>query len=530
MGKGQEMMIKDLKDGDEVMTNNPITLEKTVSKIYNHFVKSTEEYGKPVLKITSINGREIICTDDHPFLTERGWVDAKYLNKEKDSLIIYPSVKPLPHIVDKIIILDESIFRKRLKSFGVKPSLIDGHVNVLIEKKLLPLYTDDERLPILARISGFLLADGSMGCYDNQFTSSFKFGTEYDGQLFQYDMTLLGFSENSLREYENTMVDKITKRVSVHHGWVTIYGGAFASLLASLQLTYGNRTENYFKPVPDWVMKNSLAVKREFLAGFQGGDGSKVNWCQRKGTKTSIYFGHTIKHIIPEHIESLVHFMNQLKSIFTELKIKITSIKTWVKEDIKESIENSISKEYDNIVMVWKKPDDKPMVELNISDYYENVIRYMDMIGYRYATTKSTLSYQASEFLKYKQLKINERSALKADIIAKHQRGIKHSVISEETGLSVSAIGGIVQQKNPTCKVTPKDCMDYKVWLSITKAKNNCIYVPIATIEPAEHCMVADFTTESDNHSFIANNQVVSNCGLVKNLTTTIKDFIRSWY
>ncbi len=58
---------------------------------------------------------------------------------------------------------------------------------------------------------------------------------------------------------------------------------------------------------------------------------------------------------------------------------------------------------------------------------------------------------------------------------------------------------------------------------------NGCIAVPIASIVEIEPEMVYDFTTESDNHSFVASSFVVSNCpaetpegqsiGLVKNIS-----------
>lgn len=49
---------------------------------------------------------------------------------------------------------------------------------------------------------------------------------------------------------------------------------------------------------------------------------------------------------------------------------------------------------------------------------------------------------------------------------------------------------------------------------------NKASFKPIASITPADPCMVGDFTTVSQNHTFIANGFCVGNCGLVKNLTT----------
>jgi DNA-directed RNA polymerase beta subunit len=47
---------------------------------------------------------------------------------------------------------------------------------------------------------------------------------------------------------------------------------------------------------------------------------------------------------------------------------------------------------------------------------------------------------------------------------------------------------------------------------------DNYIYVKIVNISPGNVERVADFTTLSDNHSFVANGVVTHNCGLVKNI------------
>ncbi len=501
---GGEKMIKDLKNGDEVITINPITLQQSVSKIHSHFIKSTEEYGKPVLKITSINGRTIICTDDHPFLTQKGWVYAKDLNIEKDLIVIYPSIRPIVHNPEKKLILDVYMIKEKLNNFGMSEKCIDRHIKELENRNLLPLYTDDERLPILARIAGFMLADGCLTFNEYSFNSSYCFGTEYDLQLFQEDMLLLGYNKNASRYQVSTIIDKHTKREAIHHAWVTSYGSSFASLLAALDLTYGKRVNKPSNPVPDWIMSNSLAVKREFLAGFQGGDGSKVNWMKRKDKPKacSISFGHTIQHKVSEHVDSLVFFMNQLKSIFEELEVEILSIK------------------------IWDKEDNKKMVELNISSTQENIMKYMDVIGYRYATTKSTHSYRVSEYFRYKQNKIQERENLKEIVIKMSQEGIRNYIIAHKLGIRARLVSSILEYNQLTKNIhtlAPKDCMGYEQWVEDTVAKNNCIFMPIGKIEPAEHCMVADFTTVSDNHSFIANGFVTHNCGLVKNLAITTR-------
>jgi DNA-directed RNA polymerase beta subunit/intein/homing endonuclease len=502
LADGSTIEVGDLKNGDEVMTIDPITLHQSPSKIKKFFMKSTQEYGKSVLKITTLNGRDIICTDDHPFLTQRGWDYARNLNLQVDKLAIYPGVMPLSHLVlNPKIILNKDIFGQKLITNGVKFSLIEKHTRNLEDKNLLPLYDNDDRLPILARICGFLLADGSLGIIaDGAVASSYCFGTQYDGELFLEDMRRLGFHRNTLGYNENTIIDKETGRESTHHCWTTSYGGCFATLLLALGMMYGKRVEKATKPIPEWVMKGTQLVKREFVAGFQGGDGGKMSWAKRhdKIRAVKFDFGATLQHKTPEHVESLVFFMQQIMEICMEFGIEFQRIIRKVESDTRHKI------------------------TIEFSDKEENIVKYMNIIGYRYATTKSTESYHISEYLKYKHNKIQERIDLKDRVKYLSSTGMFPTAIGRQLNLTVGEVSGILSYKGNGGTLAPKDCLGFEEWIACTAAKNNCILMPIAKIEPHEHCMVADFTTESENHSFIANSIIVHNCGLVKDSAITV--------
>lgn len=95
MWDGQLKKIKDIKVGDQVITVDPKTLEKSVAKVISQYVKTTE---KKMLKLYTKNGRELVCTEDHPILTNKGWrsavdlvpgVDQVAVHDETRSLVIY---------------------------------------------------------------------------------------------------------------------------------------------------------------------------------------------------------------------------------------------------------------------------------------------------------------------------------------------------------------------------------------------------------------------------------------------------------
>ena len=74
LSDGRRVAIKYVKIGDEVMTYNPTSFEISKTKVVNHFI---QENTRPVYKITTISGREIIATEDHRFSTNAGWKTVK---------------------------------------------------------------------------------------------------------------------------------------------------------------------------------------------------------------------------------------------------------------------------------------------------------------------------------------------------------------------------------------------------------------------------------------------------------------------
>lgn len=77
-----ETPIKDLRPGDKVLSYNEKTKQAEFKKVVASKLTSPS---REVLKIR-YNGREVVCTPDHKFLTQRGWVEAQYLNT-KDEII-----------------------------------------------------------------------------------------------------------------------------------------------------------------------------------------------------------------------------------------------------------------------------------------------------------------------------------------------------------------------------------------------------------------------------------------------------------
>lgn len=501
MADGTVRIMQDLKNGDEVITIDPSTLQQSVTKVTNHFLVPSGTTGKKVLKLKTLNGRSIVATEDHKFLTQRGWVELKDIDTATDLVSIWPSVKPLPHTTEHNLILGFKEFEERLAQIGIKESLIEKHsedLEALGQLGLLPLYSDSPQLPIIARIAGFCLADGYISVKENGGASNgYCFGTKYDAELYQRDMMSLGFPEHKISECEDTFIDKETGREATHHVWNVRASPSFASFLLALGIMYGKRTLKPSNPVPEWIMKGSPLVKREFLAGFQGGDGCKLRWNKIKNRVKGCNWiiAWTSQQKCEQHVQSLIDFMGQIQTLFVEFGLDMKELQ----------------------IQPYPYSPDRMVVGVKMVDSGSNLLKYVDTIGYRYATTKSTVTAQVAEYLRYRDMKIAEVDKSKKEVLELFDGGMRKCDIRRKLGLRETTVDSYIRLRNAGWTKIPVGSLGMEEWATLTKASVNCVFMPVASITVEPHCIVGDFTTESPNHSFVAGDGFVThNCTMAK--------------
>lgn len=79
MADGTVKPLEEMKNGDSVVTIDPVTLQQSVTKIKNHFVIHSSLHNKRVFKVTTDDNRSLIATEDHKFLTNHGFQEAQFL-------------------------------------------------------------------------------------------------------------------------------------------------------------------------------------------------------------------------------------------------------------------------------------------------------------------------------------------------------------------------------------------------------------------------------------------------------------------
>jgi len=452
--------IKNITNGDSVTTINRITLHDEPSDMYNFFSRMPEK----LFEITTISGRKIKATPEHPFLVKINGINGingtiKYEMKKvseltlNDKIIIRHMVLPILDTNKPLVIL-------------AKPDILNHYRMQLLEAQLLNVPIPINKLKIIARLLGSLNTDGHLSINTSDieyYKASFYLGEEMDVYQLADDIKELGFGNVSIKRKITNFKDKKNARTTTtttYKTWEVSKDGAFAYFMSLMGAIVGKKTYTK-RELPGWLMNSELSVKREFLSAFQGGDGSRISY-QKNGTNgtNSTNFkpnlGMTFQTTHNDYLTETIVYMNQIKTLFEELKIQC-KVSTHSVDDIKTKVE---------IIFVKS---------------VENLLQYANYINYTYCDEKRRASAPIIEHLKIREF---TKSVWQHHI--------------------------------------------YPEFIQSNICDNGCISVPIASITEIEPEMVYDFTTRSENHSFVASSFVSSNCpaetpegqsvGIVKNL------------
>lgn len=484
MADGTRKKIKDVSVGDQVVTFDPKTKVTSTTSVIHQYVRPTD---KRIYQVTTASGRTIRATHDHKFMTNKGWMAVE--DFAADTLLgIHPTQDqinaPEKQASADIVILDADTFTAKLREYNVSERLTKKHLTELSSVGLMPLTSSTQAMPVLARMSGFLMTDGSMNVYNKSHGGwtcqcSFDFGTYEDAIKFEAEVANLGL--NSVLPHEGTRVCN----GSVHHTFTTRHNGAYASLMVALGFTIGKRTMTKRKPIPDWIMKGSRLVKREFLAGFQGGDGCMIRW-NKMSSGYNYVCAETSQSTHPDHAAELKVFMEQLATLFHEFDINTKDVTV-------SEVDGDGEKQ-------------RVRVAIKICDAQENLMSYMDRIGYRYSYHKFIGSTKVVEYLKYKSrisAKYSEHIVATRELI---DQGLSTREIATRMAIDIKRVYDISRSYKAGRAITsPKfaadECID--AWVNRIETIGDMIFVPIESVVEVPNCIIADITVASEHHAFI---------------------------
>ena len=489
MASGERKAIKDVAVGETVMSFDPVTGVMEKATVLHQYVRETD---KQIYRLTTLSGRTIVATDNHPFITAEGWTTVGDLyamgneeTAEEPAIGILPHWLSLDTKTEHRVAISKEDMERVLREYDVRDSLVERHVTALEEQGLCPLWADDTRLPLLARMLGFLQTDGSINVYDKKSYMMCQvacdFGDEEDAIQWENDVVSLGFTACG-----------ITHRTAIIHGYQTsayhvCHNGAFASLMACLGPTLGRNTTRERLPIPAWIMEGSDNVKREFLGGFQGGDGCMIRHNRTKDNQNFVC-AETTQQIAVAYKDSLLAFMTQLQTLFTSFGVQTKLVSRLFSEDR------------------W-------VAGVKLADRSANLIHYYDTIGYRYDTRKIVESFKTVEYLKYKARLVAEYVRTVEAVRSDLAQGLTPHQIAHARHMSFPAIGGIRRAMKNGRVPTMRNLEEHEfcdIVCGRMTHRGRMIFVPLESVVKHETVRIADITVDNEHHSFVTSHHIGS--------------------
>jgi len=544
-----------------VLTVNPTTLQSEPSRIYNQFTKMPDG---PMFRLTTITGRQIRCTHDHPFLTQRGWVYAQDLDVQNDRLCIMPDMEPVEPDVDTkwtttsatigndIVILTEDLFVRTVSAM-VQPhftACVGLWMRQLRDRGFLPLSAHDargcnnsfgspsrgNRIGTLARLLGFKAAKGSVFSLSSSGQMprvNMRVGRRCDAQEVVDDIRSLGFDAHVIRQRhvparnrksngrssETTLIDdQCNSRrrhfVGAHYVFSVSMESLMFCLLAALDtslvsLPQQQQQQLVLGSVPSWVMQTTNRhVQREWLAGFLGGSAGfdireksdhyyqnqSMSGIRLTGCRSTIHIS-PIQLFCRKSQQSYsrrVVFAKQVQSLLDLFDVETGRVGVFA---FKKS---SRLKSMNKVII--------PFLHTSTS----STLTLLNKIGVRYNQRKLIQCRVVGEYVRLQQRCYQKRRMdqlteelmpLSTMIGCYYSAAASSSVLPSSVQFCLTMAGSLrsfIQQ----CKPGPE----------------GTLWVPLECKQRIAPEPVMDFTTVSNNHSFVANGFVTHNCGLIKNL------------
>ncbi|UXM85220.1 intein-containing RctB family protein [Methanococcus aeolicus] len=456
------------------------------------FVSERDEDNN-IIRTKTNNGRILKGSADHPILTLNGYVPMGMLKEEQD-VVVYPFEGVEYEEPSDEVILDE-------KNFAKYDAQIIKYLN---ERNLLPLKMNHKQIGAIARLLGFALGDGSIVQENGERKRIYLAFYGKKDELIEVKKDLEKLSVKSSKIYSRNREIKIKNAwgseyvSSCKDNYIKITSKAFALFMHKLGMPIGTKTHIEYT-IPKWIKKSPLWVKRNFLAGLFGADGSKI--CFRKYTPMPISFTQSKSDVLKD---SLLNYLADIKKMLSEFGIC-------------------------SMVYEIKAVENKVVYRLSIVNE-KSIKLFLGHIGYEYSKDKKEEGLFAYEYLKYKDTVKNIR---KNSIV-------KAIDIYRKTGSLSKVCDGVVGKwankkfvertiyENRTVVRIPKNFPYYEEFVKKYGVAGGFVLDKIKEIKKIPYnSKLYDVSILHQSHNFIANGVVVHNCGVRLVKTNLTKDEVQ---
>lgn len=472
----------------------------STSKIVRYFRIDPRSKGLRAFKIiTKETGREVVATEDHPFYTPNGYSPLKDL-RIGDEVAVYP----VPELIEEedspqsdVIVTEDQV--KDLVERYIPRSDKTGIINVLMERSLLPLRSDNKELLTMARLLGHLFGDGYLTLGHQRIRDSVSTvftGAREDLQTIRKDLKKLGFRPGKVIERQK--VSKVVRYGKTHiisgeTVWMQCNSKPLWVLMVALGAPVGDKAASACH-VPNWLLKTTKSAKREFLAAFFG--------CELSKPRVDLHGKNFFQpRFSLNKLEKLhgngIEFVHELGRLANEFGVKITTVNTHP---------GSVRKDGQKTLCIY----------VLFSNSMESLLNLYGKVGYRYNKKREILARYAFEYLLMKKKSVSSWRAFWRRTLELKRAGVPTAEIIHKLAENghEAAIWQWVKRPIRTARaVCGREFSKFQEWFERSKlGDEGLVWETIESIEPVEISDARDLTTAEPTHNFFANGFLVSNC------------------
>jgi tRNA-splicing ligase RtcB len=465
-----------------------------------NFIKIKPQH--QVYEIVTASGKKIIATEDHPFYTEYGMLPFKNI---KGRIAVYPfEGVPYKEPTDDIIVDEEKIKKLLLELGKGKSGNASRQILCYLRKRnLLPIKFSSWQFPYLLKIAGYVFGDGTMNFLKkNKKGYVWFYGKSEDLEKIREDIKKIGFTPS--RVYQRKREHKFKTfyreyRISNIESSVKVGSTAFALLLAALGVPLGEKVSQPYS-IPQYLSRAALWQKRLFLAALFGAELTSPKAFNKRNY--NFYTPILAMNKKVKFLKNGNNFLRDIANILEEFGVQNNKI--------------SRAKSY-----IGKKGDVSYRFCLILSSAPESLINLWGRVGFEYNREKQYLANLMCHYIRMKEkVKSHREIAARKALKLKQEGYAKQEILDEFKGdiyVNTRFIERSIYEPRKT-KVrtahTFPDFDEFKENVSIGLGKSGMVWDHLYSIQECEEDYVYDFTVEDGNHNFVANNFVVSNCGV----------------
>jgi len=452
--------IKDLRVGDSVIVGGG---RPRPARVIFWFGRRESK----IYIVKTKGGHVIKASGDHPVLTDKGMVPAEKLVKGM-RIATYPFRGVKYERPPRILLLSEEDFNSSI-------------AKELKKRGLLPLYTDNPKLPILIKLLGYFTGGG---VFDDERT--WFYGDRESLEEIRRDIQLLGYKPSKIK----TRVGRIKysgETFTNQKDGLYVSAKSFREILEKLGVPSGKKEHTLFR-VPSWVKTLPLWMKRLYLAAYFGAVMSEPQ------TRNGYDFEQPFVSI------------NKIKGLEENGRAFL--------EDIAEMLE-----EFGVVTHGVDREDlgDKVVLKLRISAKPKSLVNLWSKIGYVYSLTKQRLALGAIAWLKLKLEALKWREVVVEEAINAHKYGYSAGPVlllsRKNEWANLRFAEGTIHEGILAPRVLASFPM-FKEWIKENVDGDIVWDVVEDVVVRSYNGYVYDITVDDPAHNFIANGVIVSNCGV----------------